>query len=247
MRGAELAGRAWLRHEPSDAAVRLFCLPHAGAGAASFTRWLGLFPPSIAAVRVQLPGREDVAAEPPFRRVHDAVDALLPQITRLTDTPVALYGHSMGALVAFELARALGAAGTPPVHLFVSGRRAPHRPASRAPIHRLPDDAFVAGLEAMGETGGTANRSPAFLRYALPLIKADLELSEEYTYHPAPRLHFPITAFYGTEDPVVDADEIEAWKDQTDAAFAIHTFPGDHFFHQRHRVAIAANMAEALG
>lgn len=246
MTGAELSSKAWLRHEPSDAAVRLICLPHAGAGAASFNRWLGLFPPAIAAVRVQLPGREDVAAEPPLRRVRDAVDALLPQITRLIDTRVALYGHSMGALVAFELARALSAAGTPPVHLFISGRRAPHRPASKAPIHHLPDDAFVAALEEMGGTGGTASRNPAFLRYALRLIKADLELCEEYTYRPEPKLHCPITAFYGTEDPVVDVDEVEAWKGQTNATFAIHAFPGDHFFHQCHRVSIAANIAEAL-
>jgi len=246
--GVELSSKAWLRHEPSDAAaVKLICLPHAGAGAASFNRWLGLFPPAIAAVRVQLPDREDVAAELPLRRVREAVDALLPEITRLIDTRVALYGHSMGALVAFELARALSAAGTPPVHLFISGRRAPHRPASKAPIHHLPDDAFVAALEAMGGTGGTASRNPAFLRYALRrLIKADLELCEEYAYCPEPKLHCPITAFYGTEDPVVDVDEVEAWKDQTDATFAIHAFPADHFFHQCHRVAIAANIAEAL-
>jgi medium-chain acyl-[acyl-carrier-protein] hydrolase len=226
--------------------VRLVCLPHAGAGAASFNRWLGLFPPTIAAVRVQLPGREDVAAEPPLRRVRDAVDALLPQIRRLVDTRVALYGHSMGALVAFELARALSAAGAGPVHLFISGRRAPHRSARRAPIHHLPDDAFVAELEARGGTGGLAGRNPALLRYALRLIKADLELCEEYAYHPGPRLRCPITAFYGTEDPVVDMDEVEAWKVETDATFAIHAFSGDHFFHQRHRAAIAANVAETL-
>lgn len=246
MTGAQLSSRTWLRHEASAAAVRLVCLPHAGAGAASFTRWLELFPPAISAVRVQLPGREDRAAEPPLRRVRDAVDALLPQITRLTDARVALYGHSMGALVAFELARTLSAAGDPPAHLFISGRRAPHRPASTVPIHHLPDDAFVAELEAMGGTGGTVSRNPAFRRYALQLIRADLELCEEYIYWPEPKLQCPITAFYGTDDPVVAVDEIEAWEMQTDAAFAVQAFPGDHFFHQRHRATIVANMAEAL-
>ncbi|ABD10979.1 putative thioesterase involved in non-ribosomal peptide biosynthesis [Frankia casuarinae] len=243
--GTGLTGRTWLRYEPTDAAVRLICLPHAGAGASSFARWLGLFPSTVAAVRVQLPGREDVVAEPALRLVHDAVDALLPQVTRLIDPPVALYGHSMGALVAFELARALSAAGIPPVHLFVSGRRAPHRPASRAPIHHLPDDALVAALKTMGDTGGS-HRSAAFLRYTLRLTRVDLTLSEEYAYRSEPRLRCPITAFYGTADPVVDLAEIEAWRDETDAAFAVHTFPGDHFFHQRHRVAIAARIAAAL-
>ncbi|WP_330255817.1 alpha/beta fold hydrolase [Nocardia sp. NBC_00565] len=237
--------KTWLRCEPADAAVRLICLPHAGAGASSFNRWLGLFPPDIAAVRVQLPGREDVSHQQALRRVGDAVDGLLPQLTRSGDTRLALYGHSMGSLVAFELARALVAAGRPPVHLFVSGRRAPQLPASRMPLHRLPDDDFAAALAAMG-AWGAAGRSSAFLHYALPLTRADLELSEEYRYHPLPRLGCPITAFHGTKDPVVDPAEIEAWHELTDGAFASYEFPGDHLFHHRHRVAIAATMTAAL-
>lgn len=243
MTGAGVSARAWLRGDRAAAAVHLLCLPHAGAGAASFNRWLGLFPPAIAPVRVQLPGREDVAAEPPLRRVHQAIDLLLGQVTELS--PVALYGHSMGALVAFELARALSVAGSHPVHLFVSGRRAPQLPARKAPVHHLPEREFAAALDAMG-MGGTAHRSPAFLRYALPLIKADLELSEEYEYRPRPRLRCPVTAFHGTEDPVVDADELEAWRAVTTGPFTVHTFPGDHFFHQRHRQAIVATMIKAL-
>jgi surfactin synthase thioesterase subunit len=243
---AGLGSRAWLRYGPSDATVRLICLPHAGAGAASFARWLWLFPPAIAPVRVQLPGREDAAAEPPLRRVRDAVGGLLPRLTHEIDTPVALYGHSMGALIAFELARALREAGIPAVHLFISGRRAPHRAASKPSIHRLPDDAFAAAVEAMGGAAGAGGRSPAFRRYILRLLKADLELSEEYTYRQEPPLHCPITAFYGTADPVVDLAEVEAWRDQTAGTFVIHAFPGDHLFHQRHRAAIAARITEAL-
>jgi surfactin synthase thioesterase subunit len=243
--GTGLSNGALLRHEPSDATMRLVCLPHAGAGATSFTRWLELFPPWISAVRVQLPGREDVAARPPFRRVSDAVDALLPQVMEL-DAPVAMYGHSMGALVGFELVRALRAEGRPPLHFFVSGRRAPHLPARKATIHHLPDDEFMDALQAMGGAGGLTSRSRAFQRYATRLIKADLELSEEHTHRPEPRLPCPITAFYGTEDPIVDEDQVEAWQEHTDAAFEVHTFPGDHFFHQHHRAAIARTIAYAL-
>ena len=240
------AGRGWLRFEPSDAAVALLCLPHAGGGATSFNGWLGLFPPAVAAVRVQLPGREDLAAESPLRRVDDAVPVLAAQVARLVDRPVALYGHSMGALVAFELAHALTAAGTPPVHLFLSGRRAPRRSARHAPIHHLPDPEFLAALERMGGAMGSAGQSRAFLRYALPLIRADLELSEEYAYRVERRLRCPVTAFASTADPMVEAAEIEAWKEETDGMFALHTFPGDHFFHQRHRAAIAALIVAAL-
>lgn len=233
--------------------VPLVCFPHAGAGASSFARWVDLFPPGVTLVRAQLPGREDVTARPPLHRVSDAVDALMPQITAMTGGSggtagsLALYGHSMGALVAFELARALTTAGIPPLQLFVSGRRAPHQASRRPAIHRLPDDEFVAGLEAMGATDGVVPRTAAFLRYLIRVTRADLELSEEYGYRPAPRLHCPITAFYGTEDPVVDIDQVEAWRYETDGPFAFHTFAGGHFFHQRHRTAIVALLAGALG
>ncbi len=238
---------AWLRHDPSDAvAVALVCLPHSGAGASSFNRWSELFPRTVAVVRVQLPGREDVAAVPPLLRVGDAVAELLLRM-RTLEAPVALYGHSMGALVAFELARALHAAGTPPLHLFVSGRRAPGRPASRAPIHRLPDDELVAALTTMDATWSAVSRSRTFLRYALRIIRADMELSEEYAYRRGTPLCCPVTAFFGTEDPAVDTADIDAWRHETDAAFAMHTFPGDHIFHQRHRVRIAALISDALG
>lgn len=262
MTGAALSRTALLRHggyggsdgsggsagsDGSAAATRLVCLPHAGAGAASFTRWLALFPPGIAVVRTQLPGREDLAAQPPFPRVRDAVDALLPQVVELGDAPVAIYGHSMGAVVGFELARALTAEGRPPAHLFVSGRRAPHLPARRATIHHLPDEEFLAALADMGGADGPVVRGRAFRRYTARLVRADLRLAEEHEHHAAPALPCPVTVFYGTEDPIVDLDQAEAWREHTGAAFAVHTFPGDHFFHQRHRVAIAGIMAEALG
>ncbi|BCJ76571.1 thioesterase [Catellatospora sp. IY07-71] len=237
--------KGWLRYEPSDAPVALLCLPHAGGGAASFSRWLGLFPPSVLPVRAQLPGREDLAALPALRTVAAAVTGLAAQLRAELDRPLALYGHSMGAIIAFELARHLTAAGTPPVHLFLSGRRAPQLPARRPQIHRLPDDEFAAALETSGGTlSGAGGRS--FLRYAVPLIKADLELTEEYVFQPLPRLGCPVDAFVGTEDPVVDADEVHAWGEHTDGPFRVHAFSGDHFFHQQHRVAIAATIAEGI-
>ncbi|CAO5153152.1 Thioesterase [Frankia sp. AiPs1] len=239
-------GRSWLRAEPAGpGSTRLLLLAHSGAGAASFTRWLGLFGPGIGLVRVQLPGREDAAAETPARRLPGVVDPLLAELTPLTSAPLALYGHSMGALVAFELARALTAAGTAPVHLFVSGRRAPHQPNRRPRVDRLPDEEFVAALERMGAAERVA-RTAAFLRYAIRVTRADLELSEEYDYQSSPRLGCPVTGFYGDGDLVVDRDQVEAWQAETDGPFALHTFPGTHFFHQRHREAIAQIMGEAL-
>ncbi|MCK9925471.1 alpha/beta fold hydrolase [Frankia sp. AgPm24] len=239
-------GRAWLRAEPaSPAATRLLLLAHSGAGAASFTRWLGLFGPGVGLVRVQLPGREDAAAETLARRLPEVVDPLLAELAPLTNAPLALYGHSMGALVAFELARALTAAGTAPVHLFVSGRRAPHQPNRRPRIDRLPDDEFVTALERLGAAERVA-RTAAFLRYAIRVTRADLELSEEYDHRSVPRLACPITGFHGDNDLVVDRDQVEAWQAETDGPFVLRTFPGTHFFHQEHRAAIAQIMSEAL-
>lgn len=244
MSAAELTGRTWLRRGRAGAEVNLVCLPHAGAGASSFTRWLSLFPASIAPVRVQLPGREDAAAEPPLRRACEAVEALLPHLAPLTGTRLALYGHSMGAVVAFELARALSARGVAVRHLFVSGRRAPHLPARGTPIHRASDEDLAAALTAAG--ADLTGAGPAFLRYALRLVRADLALSEEYQCREGAGLHCPITVFHGSGDPIVGTEEARAWNRHTNARFTVHTFPGDHFFHQRHRAAIVALMTAEL-
>lgn len=239
----------WLRFardvRPDDGDIRLLCFAHAGGGAASFVRWMDLFSPALTTVRVQLPGREDLATRPALQSIDDVVEGLLPQVTSLS-SPIALYGHSMGALVAFELARVLRAEGMPAEHLFVSGRRAPQLPARGEPIHRLPDVEFAAALETNGGAVGFSRQSASVLRYAIPLTKADLTLCEEHIYRRQSKLECPITAFHGAEDIVVDRAEAEAWRDQTKSTFGIRIFSGDHFFHQTHRAEIAAHISEVL-
>lgn len=227
-----------------DAALTLVCVPHAGAGASSFARWPALFAPHVRLARVQLPGREDVTAEPPLRRVAEAVAALGPEVVRLARRGrVALYGHSMGALVVYELARALAAVGVPPVHLAVSGRRAPHLPPRHAPLHRLPDAEFLAGLDAMAASPDRPRPGPrtaAYRRYALRVTRTDLELGEEYLHRPHPVLTVPVSAFGGTDDPVVALEELTAWQQVTRGPFRARTLPGGHFFHHQAREDIAA-------
>jgi surfactin synthase thioesterase subunit len=233
------AGPAPVLRDPlPDNGTALVCVPHAGAGASSVARWGRLFPDGVGLVRAQLPGREDRTAEEPLRRVGEAVTLLLPEVLALPR--VALYGHSMGALVVFELARALEAAGRPPAHLFVSGRRAPHLATRRSPVHHLPDDEFAAAL------GAAVSGPPAFTRYVLRLTRADLTLSEDYAGGLEPRLGCPVTVFHGAGDPIVDPDQAQAWSAVTTGPFARHDLDGDHLFHQRHRAALAAVMAGAL-
>lgn len=239
------ARRPWLRtvDDPGrDAGLTVVCVPHAGAGASSFARWPAAFGPGVRLARVQLPGREDVTAEPPLRRVEEAVAGLGPEVARLARRgPVALYGHSMGALVVYELARAMTAAGVPPVHLAVSGRRAPHLPPRHPLLHRLPDDEFLAGLDVMLATPDrpAAPRTAAHDRYALRVTRTDLELGEEYVHRPHPVLDVGLSAFGGHDDPIVDAEEIAAWEHVTTGPFHAHQLPGGHFFHQSGRAAIA--------
>jgi surfactin synthase thioesterase subunit len=235
----------WLRL-PADtgpASLTLVCVPHAGAGASSFARWPVCFGPDVRMARVQLPGREDVSDEPLLRRVDDAVAGLGPGLVRLARCgPLALYGHSMGALVAYELARALTAVGLAPAHLAVSGRRAPHLPARHPLLHHLPDDEFLAGLDAMAAAPrcpAPPPRTPAQTRYALRVTRADLALGEEYRHVTPPVLTCPVSAFGGLDDPVVDADEVDAWHAVTRGPFRARLLPGGHFFHQQARGAIA--------
>lgn len=230
--------RRRLRDTPPGEGTALVCLPHAGAGAASFARWLGLFDAPIGVVRAQLPGREDCASEEPLRRVADAVELLFPEVAALPR--VALYGHSMGAVIAFELARALAAAGRAPAHLFVSGRRAPHCRARHRGIHRLPDAEFAEAL------GSAVIGPPHFLRYALALTRADLTLSEDYSGAADPRVPCPITAFHGRADPIVAVEEVQAWSAVTTGTFTLHLLEGEHLFHQPRRRELAALMTGAL-
>lgn len=237
--------RSWLRipdddqHADEAAVLTLVCVGHAGAGASSFARWPGLFGPSVRLARAQLPGREEVSVEPPLRRVADAIAGLGPEVMRLAERgPVALYGHSMGALVVYELARAMQSMGIPPVHVAVSGRRAPHLPLNSLPLHRVTDDdEFLAGLDIMA--GAPVPRTRAYLSYALRVVRADLELGEEYAHQPDPALDLPMSAFGGIDDVIVTSKEITAWQETTTGPFRARMLPGNHLFHQPGRAQIA--------
>jgi medium-chain acyl-[acyl-carrier-protein] hydrolase len=215
-----------------DATLRLLCLPYAGGGASVFRAWHEGLPPSVEVLAVQLPGRESRFREPPIRDLSELVpllaDALLPH----RKAPFAIFGHSMGAAIALALCRELvRRRDALPRHLFVSGRRAPDRPARLPPTYHLPDRDF---LEAMVQRYNAIPQAvlaePELVALFLPMLKADAALIEARELPEAPPLDCPITAFGSPDDTIAPPDDIEAWRSQTRAAFDTQFFPGGHFF-----------------
>jgi medium-chain acyl-[acyl-carrier-protein] hydrolase len=227
------AGRGWMLPDPDPSApLRLFCFHHAGAGASAFRPWIApLGAAGVAVCAVQLPGRENRFLEPAHTRLAPLLEALLPQLEPHLRRPYALFGHSMGALVAFAAARALRAAGAPgPARLHVSGRIAPQLSDPRGRLHDLPDEDLLAELRVLGGVPAAVLDNRELMALQLPLLRADLAVNETYRHVAEAPLDVPITAFGGIDDPKVDEHELRGWARQTRAGFRLCLLPGGHFF-----------------
>jgi medium-chain acyl-[acyl-carrier-protein] hydrolase len=183
---------------------------------------------------MQLPGRESRLREAPFIRMSDAVERVAEALERHLDLPFALFGHSMGAILCFELARLLRSRyGVGPIHLFVSARRAPQFSDPRPPLHRLPDARFIAEIDR--RYNGLPREVLAnteLMELLLPMLRADVQMIETYAYEPGFPLDCPITAFGGVEDSGLRIEDLEGWHAHTNSRFETKLFPGDHFFVQ---------------
>jgi medium-chain acyl-[acyl-carrier-protein] hydrolase len=224
--------RWWLVPRLNAAAlIRLFCFPHAGGTASLCRTWHATLPSEIEVCGAQLPGRANRISEPAFSRLTDLVEAIGAAMTPLLDKPVAFFGHSMGAVVSFELARWLRRHhGLQPVHLFVSGRRAPQLPQTNAPTYLTRDDQFLATL---GELNGTPQdffREQALLELILPTLRADFEAVETYRYLDEPPLDCPIMVFGGRDDEESIDGRLDAWQSQTNRSCSKYMMDGGHFF-----------------
>lgn len=229
------------------ARLRLLMIPHAGGGASAFRGWADALPPEIEGCPVQLPGRENRTGEPPFDRLQPLVEALAAALERWRDRPYAVLGHSNGALIGFELARHARRTGAPgPVHLFASGRRAPHLPSRLRDVHALPQDELVAELATLGGMPREILEHPELLALVVPLLRADMALTETYQHADEPPLEIPITALTGTHDAKMSIDEAEAWGRHTADRFRLHAFPGDHFYLYAKREPVLAAILQSL-
>jgi medium-chain acyl-[acyl-carrier-protein] hydrolase len=222
-----------------DAGHRLFCVPHAGAGPSVFREWPASVPPSIEVCAVHLPGREGRLLEPPCAALTALVEQLDHAIRPWLDRPFALFGHSMGALIAFELARRLRVRGDQaPTRLFVSAHRAPELPARGPRLHRLSDAELMLTLRHLHGTPAEVLANVELMRLLLPTLRADCTLCETYEYAPGERLACSIVALGGSSDPGVAVSELEAWRGHTRGSFELRLFPGDHFYLHAGRAAL---------
>jgi medium-chain acyl-[acyl-carrier-protein] hydrolase len=213
----------------AQAPVRLFCFPYAGGGVPAFRSWPQALP-EIEIWIANLPGRGSRFSERLLTSMPDLVEALARHLPLNDDRPFAFLGHSMGARVAFELARGLRGWRRPlPTHLFVAACPAPQLPP-RSPVHNLPPAAFLAELQRRGGIPAEILAEPELLDLLLPIVRADLLLYETAVYRDEPPLISSITAFGGQEDPIVSFESLSAWSAQTSGTFQQMNLPGDHFF-----------------
>lgn len=212
-----------------DAAVRLFCFPHAGGSAVFYRTWSARIAEHVELSVVQYPGRADRLAEPVIEDAPTLVRRVTTALSPLCDRPVALFGHSMGAVIAYEVARSLQTLGSPPVHLFVSGHRSADLPGD-VRYSQLDDDALVETLMRMGGTDAELFADPDLRELVLPYVRGDLRLLDLYRHRPEPKLSVPITAIMAADDETEPPDLAPGWADLTSGAFAQLVLPGDHFY-----------------
>ena len=223
----------WLAYYQPNyrATLRLFCFPYAGGSALVFNKWRDSLPPFVEVCPVQLPGRGNRLDATPFTDmdplVEAAGDALLPYF----DMPFAFFGHSMGASISFELARLLRREGRRlPLHLYISGRRAPHIIDDDPPLHHLPDAELLDELRQLNGTPKEVLEHPELMQMMLPLLRADFSVAETYVCKTQPPLNIPMTVFGGLADKDVEREQLEAWREYTTASFKLRMLEGDHFF-----------------
>ncbi|RSN63564.1 thioesterase [Amycolatopsis sp. WAC 04182] len=249
MSGGESArtGDVWLhRWRPgSRAGARLVCFPHAGGSAAFFAPWSTKLPTEIDVAAVRYPGRADRLAEPPLTSMPVLVDAIAGALEPDGGKPTVLFGHSLGALVAYEVARELTRRGVPPAQLIVSGRRAPGDEPGGAK-HLLSDDDLVGELVRLGGTDPALLASEDARSVFLPAIRADFRLAEKYRRLPGREPSCPLTVVMGDEDADVDVRRAGLWAEcTTNETFAAHVLPGGHFYLIPQEKAVLALLVEA--
>jgi len=241
---------SWIRrfHETPEQPVRVVLLPHAGGSASFFFPFSRELSERADVLAVQYPGRQDRLAEPCVDNVEGLAGAVHLALKPWLDRPVVLFGHSLGATVAFEVAARLEREdGFVPRSLVVSGRRAPGE-VRRGTTHLLDDDGLLSELSELSGTDQAVLADPDLRRMILPAVRADYKAAETYVYRPGPPLRCPILSLVGNDDPRASVDEARAWNAYTTGPFELETFPGGHFYlaEPEQRAGVLAALARTL-
>ncbi|HEV7761621.1 MAG TPA: alpha/beta fold hydrolase [Acidimicrobiales bacterium] len=232
--------------DPAGAArCRLICFPHAGGAATAYIPLAQALPETIEVLALQYPGRQERLAEPCLDSIDDLTAAVVPELEPWTGEPFALFGHSTGAVVAFEVARLLEARGVVPVGLFASGRRGPSTRRDEH-VHRGGDRSLLREVARLGGTPPQLLEDEDVQAMLLPALRGDYKAIETYVFRPGPPLSCPIWALLGEDDPLATESEAAAWRVQTAGGFELHVFPGGHFYLVDHQPAVVALITRHL-
>ena len=244
------AADLWLArpHTAHQGRLPLLCLPNAGGGASQYYSWARLLPPGVELCPIQLPGRETRLREAPLYQMGALLESLAEALAHHIREPFAIFGHSLGGLIGFELARTLRRRyGLHPAHLFVSSRRAPHLPPRFGPIHRLPDDMFLDELaRRYNGIPELIRQDPEMLSLYLPILRADVTVFETHAWVDEQPLDCPISVFGGRDDTSVPYDDLRAWAIHSTRPGDLKLFPGGHFYHHTARQPLLAEISRVL-
>lgn len=236
----------WIVTCRQTAGIRLLCFPYAGGGPAVFRSWPQYLSPDIELCAVQLPGREARMNDAPIGELRRLVAELAEVIEPSLARPIALFGHSIGGLIAFELAREIRRRhGVEPVHLFVSGCPAPQIPDTD-PLYDLPEGEFLDRMRRFNGTPREVLEHHEVMQLVLPALRADFSLRDTYVHNLEPPLRCAISAFGGMDDGCVGTEKLEPWRAHTSDVFQLCLFQGDHFFLRTAQAAVVESVAATL-
>ncbi len=227
----------------------IVCFPFAGGGSSFYYRWAQKLPPSFHVLPVRLPGRESRFEESPFESIHALADVVADVLGHALDGPFSIFGYSMGAILGFEVSRRLiQGSSAKPRRMIVVACRAPQLPNQQEPLHTLEDQELIDAIRS--QFGGISDelfQQQSLIKALLPTIRADLKSVETYSFQVAPPLDIPILALGGASDTTVPLADLDAWREQTSAAFKLRTFPGGHFFFEAAQKSATQTIVRWLG
>jgi surfactin synthase thioesterase subunit len=239
---------SWLVRKPRlSPKLRLFCFAYAGGNAMTYQSWQAELGEDIEVCGIQLPGRGNRFLHTPYQTMHELIDAVGAVVIRYSDIPFALFGHSLGALIAFEVARyCQHHAKLLPRHLFVSACEAPLCRSSSRQLHKLGDQQLITELAQYRGTPPEVLGNLELMQLLLPTIRADFSVLETYQYRPGAMLDVPISVFAGRTDHYVDPGAANAWREETRQQCDVRWLSGDHFFIKSHAKEICCVLRTKL-